>query len=292
MKNIVGYIGVAFLLIALAYSGYRYHALDTSFHVAQNDFASTTESLQYSNSELTDKLNASDALVNDLKTLLGVRTQENETASQQVQALGQTVGTLNKLANTDKELLEKYSSVYFLNENYVPASLSAIDAQFLNRPDKSEQFLAGVYPHLLQLLNDAKAQQVPMQVLSAYRSFGTQSALKTSYKITYGAGTANAFSADQGYSEHQLGTALDFTTPSLNGLTGFEKTTAYSWLQANAYKYGFELSYPKGNKYFVFEPWHWRYVGVELATKLHTDGRNFYDMDQRDIDTYLIKFFD
>jgi LAS superfamily LD-carboxypeptidase LdcB len=120
-----------------------------------------------------------------------------------------------------------------------------------------------------------------------------QSALKTSYKIEYGVGTANSFSADQGYSEHQLGTTIDFTTPA-NGsaLSGFDKTTTYTWLQKNAYLYGFSLSYPKGNTHFVFEPWHWRYVGVELAKKLHDENKTLYDLDQRDIDTYLIKFFD
>ena len=111
--------------------------------------------------------------------------------------------------------------------------------------------------------------------------------------MTYGAGTANSFSADQGYSEHQLGTTVDFTNPTIGAmLTSFEKSMGYAWLQKNAYLYGFSLSYPKGNTHFVFEPWHWRYVGVELAKKLHDEGKTLYDLDQRDIDTYLIKFFD
>ena len=49
------------------------------------------------------------------------------------------------------------------------------------------------------------------------------------------------------------------------------------------YKYGFAISYPAGNAYYKFEPWHWRYVGVELAAKLHNEAKNFYDLDQRDI---------
>jgi D-alanyl-D-alanine carboxypeptidase len=61
---------------------------------------------------------------------------------------------------------------------------------------------------------------------------------------------------------------------------------------ANAYKYGFTLSYPKGNTSYVFEPWHWRFVGVKLATDLHNQGKNFYDLDQRSIDAYLVNFFD
>jgi D-alanyl-D-alanine carboxypeptidase len=117
--------------------------------------------------------------------------------------------------------------------------------------------------------------------------------LKSTYSVTYGAGTANRFSADQGYSEHQLGTTLDFTTPA-TGLvfSKFEKTSAYAWLAENGYTYGFVLSYPKNNTYYQYEPWHWRFVGRGLAAKLHADGKRFYDLDQRDIDSYLISFFD
>ena len=143
------------------------------------------------------------------------------------------------------------------------------------------------------MLLDVKATGTEIRIISAYRSFGEQSSLNTSYKITYGAGTANKFSADQGYSEHQLGTTVDLTTAKLgSSFEQFDGTIAYRWLQDNAYRYGFILSYPKNNKYYQYEPWHWRYVGVDLATKLHNDKKNFYDMDQREIDTYLIKFFD
>ena len=108
----------------------------------------------------------------------------------------------------------------------------------------------------------------------------------------YGSG-ANKFSADQGYSEHQLGTTVDFTTPDIGaGFSKFETTAAYTWLTDNAYKYGFALSYPKNNAYYQFEPWHWRFVGVELATKLHNDNMYFYDLNQRIIDTYLVYIFD
>ena len=110
--------------------------------------------------------------------------------------------------------------------------------------------------------------------------------------MTFGSG-ANKFSAEQGYSEHQLGTTIDFTTPALGAsFSAFDTTSAYEWLQGNAHRFGFVLSYPKGNAYYIYEPWHWRFVGVELATKLHTEGKRFYDMDQREINDYLSKIFD
>jgi D-alanyl-D-alanine carboxypeptidase len=150
-----------------------------------------------------------------------------------------------------------------------------------------------VLPYLEQMLTAASSSGVGIYIDSAYRSFGTQAELKGQYIVTYGAGTANSFSAEQGYSEHQLGTALDFITTGTGGeLSGFDKRPAYAWLVANAYRYGFILSYPPNNGYYIFEPWHWRFVGVKLATDLHNANMYFYQMDQRTINTYLDTFFD
>ena len=89
------------------------------------------------------------------------------------------------------------------------------------------------------------------------------------------------------------GTTIDFTTPKIGAvLTGFDSTPSFAWLKEHAYEYGFILSYPKGNGHFVFEPWHWRYIGITLAKRLHDEGKNFYDLDQRSIDNYLVNIFD
>ena len=88
---------------------------------------------------------------------------------------------------------------------------------------------------------------------------------------------------------HQL---LFISTGQGGNLNGFDKTTAYTWLQGNAYRYGFIVSYPKANGYYIYEPWHWRFVGIRLATYLHNNNKNFYDLDQREIDTYLVNTFD
>ena len=205
--------------------------------------------------------------------------------------IASTVGNLKKLSETDKELLTKYSKVYFLNENYVPNMLSNIATSTLYNKNKIIQIHTGVKFYLEKMIADVSRSDLNLLVLSAYRSFGLQGGLKTAYKFAYGSG-ANQFSADQGYSEHQLGTAVDFTTPKIGEtFSGFSKTAEYTWLVDNAHKYGFILSYPAGNGYYVYEPWHWRFVGVELATKLHTSGSHFYDLNQREIDTYLLKIF-
>jgi D-alanyl-D-alanine carboxypeptidase len=208
----------------------------------------------------------------------------------QIQTITGTVGALAKLSQTDKELLQKYSKVYFLNEHYVPPNLMLIDPQFVYQKNKPLQFHVNAYQYLVKMLGDATTTN-PILLISAYRSFGEQASLKTNYLFTYGSG-ANRFSADQGYSEHQLGTTVDLTTPKLGaGFTKFDGSAAYKWLTENAYRYGFILSYPKQNTYFQYEPWHWRYVGVDLATKLHDSNQFFYDIPQREIDSYLISIF-
>lgn len=210
-----------------------------------------------------------------------------------IDSLSSEVNTIVKLRNLDPELLKKYSKVYFLNENYIPRSLSQIESRYINNPNKPDQYiLSNVLPFLYALLDNAQKDGINLKIRWAYRSFLEQYKLKSQDTMLYGSG-ANKFTADQGYSEHQLGTTVDFTTNEYNGNAYlFNKTKAYQWLLNNAYKYGFILSYPENNSYYVFEPWHWRFVGIKLATKLHNENKHFYDLDQREIDQYLLYIFD
>ncbi len=244
--------------------------------------------LAISQKNLFIKNNENLSLNNNLKA-----EKETNTAFQsQIEGIKSTVGVLEKLSKTDSELLKKYSKIYFLNENYIPQKLVEINPEFLLDKNKIVQIHGDVSSKLERMLNDAKGNGVDIKILSAYRSFSTQATLKSAYKVTYGTG-ANKFSADQGYSEHQLGTTLDFTTTKLGSvLTGFEKTEEYKWLLENAYKYGFVMSYPKENTYYIFEPWHWRYIGIPLATRLHTENTYFYALDQRIINEYLVGILD
>ena len=90
-----------------------------------------------------------------------------------------------------------------------------------------------------------------------------------------------------------MGTPQDFIPRGLGGqLDGFENTQAYHLMQDSAYTYGFVLSYPKSNTSYIFEPWHWRYVGIEFAIFLEEQNKYFYDLDQREIDEYLVNIFD
>ncbi|HEY1037040.1 MAG TPA: M15 family metallopeptidase [Candidatus Paceibacterota bacterium] len=291
-------LGLVILISGLAgYNEYRSAKLKESIQQVAllqtklfEAFASSTEStIEDVNARINNLTNESVALSGAIQST----QNRNEVVAEQIGRVSGTVGSLDKLSKTDPQLLQKYSKVYFLNEHYTPSALETVPAEFSYNKNTKYQVHAKMYPYLNSMLNDAKTTGLSLQVISAFRSYGTQAALKSSYKVTYGAGTANQFSADQGYSEHQLGTTLDFTTPTVGAsYEGFDATPEFAWLTANAYKYGFVLSYPKNNKYYMYEPWHWRYVGKDLALKLHTEGKYFYDLEQRVIDNYLLLIFE
>lgn len=282
------------------YLGYLAYKINQEKLLLDREFVAARAQFEISKNDLSEKIAV---LQGGLSSMTADRDRfensyYNEKAkmddlTSQIGAIQDMVGVIEKLQATDAELLKKYSKVYFLNEHYTPEALVKIDDIYVygqNQIDVKE-IHAKVWPHLKELLDAAIAAGNDSLVLSAYRSYGTQAGLKSAYTVLYGTG-ANRFSADQGYSEHQLGTAVDFTT----GVTGdnfsaFEKTATYKWLIENAHKYGFTISYPENNSYFKFEPWHWRYVGVELAAKLYNEGKYFYDLDQRLIDSYLLSLF-
>lgn len=284
-KSLVSILSVLVLVMLVGYGAgiFGYTHLQNRFEENKKELASTTAAFEANMKVLEEAIiRVNDDLSSNL-----------EESSEQLKKISGTVGTLDKLSKTDKELLQKYSKVYFLNEHYIPSRLTKINSDYVYDKSRTLEFHADVYPFLRNLLEEAEDDDIDLKIASAYRSFGTQTSLKANYKQTYGVGTANTFSADQGYSEHQLGTTVDFTTSKIGGgLAGFDATPAYEWLTKNAHKYGFILSYPKGNAYYVYEPWHWRFVGVELAEELHDEDETFYGTDQRDIDKYLVNIFD
>lgn len=271
------------------------------------ELASTTAALSASTEMLARNISDLNHRTAKLSGTLSVAEQKIVTTEKDIETVTSRVGgfeekvgeisgtvtTLEKLSKTDPELLQKYSKVFFLNEHYVPDRLVEIDPAYLYSERTTQSIHALVWSRLNDLMEAAKRDGMTTYVKSAYRSFAEQKNIKSAYTVTYGVGTANQFSAEQGYSEHQLGTTVDFITTGLGGeFSGFENTPPYAWLLDNAYKYGFILSYYKDNPYYIFEPWHWRYVGIKLAAYLHDTNKHFYDLDQRVIDTYLVNIFD
>ena len=276
---------VGVLAILGGYGYYRLAVLSSYIASLEERFATTTVSLEQNIEQTEETLSKVQAERDSLRRQLGDFEGE-------VNELTLSLSDLERLSRTDPELLQKYSKVYFLNEHYVPPRLVEIPERHKYDEGSDQQVHAEVWPFLEDLLKDVRSSGEEVFIFSSFRSFEEQSALKGQYTITYGEG-ANQFSADQGYSEHQLGTTVDLITTGIDGtLEGFENTDAYEWLLENAHKYGFTLSYPPDNEFYIFEPWHWRFVGVELASKLKKTNRHFYDLDQREIDEFMISLFD
>lgn len=289
-KWILGIFLIIILVGAVtAHTEYRFRKISR----LQNENESNLSTLTQSIGSLTDSVKVLEEQNQDLMLILENERAKSGTLLDQFSTIKSSVGDLEKLAKTDPQLLQKYSKVYFLNENYIPIKLTNIIEDYLFNKNTPLQIHGSVAPYLKKLLEASRDDDLDLKIISAYRSFGTQATLKSSYKTTYGTTKANQFSADQGYSEHQLGTTLDFTTASVGStFAGFDKTPEYAWLLQNAYRYGFVLSYPSNNKYYQFEPWHWRFVGIELAERLHDEEKYFYDLDQRQINEYLGSIFD
>lgn len=135
------------------------------------------------------------------------------------------------------------------------------------------------------MLEAAKADGITLKTCSPYRDLEHQQELfdaKMSYYTRQGLSYIKAFQLSSrtvtypSASEHRLGLALDIVCDTHKNLTeDFADTDAGIWLAQNSYKYGFILRYPKEKEYITgikYEPWHFRYVGVDAATVITQRG--------------------
>lgn len=132
-----------------------------------------------------------------------------------------------------------------------------------------------------ELATAAEAAGHDLKVRSAYRSYDEQVTTFAFWVQQLGYEEALRVSAPPGHSEHQLGTTVDVTTAEV----GFELTTAFGataagqWLEANAWRHGFVISYPAGTEAttgYAYEPWHIRWVGGPAAAAVHQQGVTLY----------------
>ena len=169
-------------------------------------------------------------------------------------------------------LVNKYHK---LPDDYEPDDLVSLE---YNANHKLRKEAAEAFKELTEV---AKLDNVIFYPFSPYRSFATQNVLYNRYKQMDGEKVADTYSARPGFSEHQLGLAVDVRSSTLNDNLTEED---YNWMLNNSYKYGFIIRYPKGKQFitqYIEEPWHIRYLGVELATKVHDSGLTYdeyYDL--------------
>ena len=125
-----------------------------------------------------------------------------------------------------------------------------------------------------KLYEDAVKNNLHIKIRSAYRSYFDQQYIYNGYVARDGKAESDRYSARAGHSEHQTGLAIDISAAS--DLWGdFSKTQECTWMKDNSYKYGFILRYPKDKEYitgYMYEPWHYRYVGVDVAKYIYENN--------------------
>ena len=176
------------------------------------------------------------------------------------------------------DLLVLVNKQYKLPSTYAPKDLVKASNSGIRRGEN--YYLRNILiPDLTRMINDSKAQGIDLSIVSAYRSYQTQVNTynywlsKNNNNVDY----VDTFSARPGHSQHQLGTAIDFSSSEIGDVLGdsFTNTYASRWLLENAYKYGFVLSFPKGSEYitgYKFESWHYRYIGIQYAQEMVNTG--------------------
>lgn len=186
------------------------------------------------------------------------------------------VGTTNKgYKITELDGVTYIDGILLVNKTYpLPSTYQPknpykeITSDYLYGADYIEDYVMEAY---LKMESDAKKEGLSLRITSGYRSYNVQNDLYNNYVTRDGKEEADTYSARAGHSEHQSGLCFD-----LNGTnTNFINTPEGKWLNDNSYKYGFILRYPNGaTNYtgYMYEGWHFRYVGVELATKLYNNG--------------------
>jgi D-alanyl-D-alanine carboxypeptidase len=162
-----------------------------------------------------------------------------------------------------------------VTRSYVPPDLVSVSQAGIAGNGKVR---ALVIEDLKALGEAAAAAGNAIAVQSAYRSYAKQEQVFDDWVAAFGYRRALEISARPGHSEHQLGLAIDFRSdPGGSPFEGDWGTTpAGKWMKAHGWEYGFVLSYPKGKMSLTcydFEPWHYRYVGRDMAAMIHASGQ-------------------
>ncbi|MGM9878947.1 MAG: M15 family metallopeptidase [Bacilli bacterium] len=194
------------------------------------------------------------------------------------------------LSDTNKDILILTNKYLKLDENYKPNDLERIDNKYFINGNKDVNYLRKEAKEAFERLSaDSIKNNTPVYGQSAYRSYERQNILYNEAVKSYGKEKADLDTARAGHSEHQTGLTIDVSSNKKGNMLNFENTSSYNWMINNAHKYGFILRYPKGKEKihgFIYEAWHYRYVGVKVATDMHN---NYSDLTY---DEYYYKFID
>lgn len=174
-----------------------------------------------------------------------------------------------------------------LDPDYVPEDLVPVDIPFAYIGEDRRNYLREPAARALEnMFRSASDVGLNLIGVSGYRSYDRQRNIYEQNLAVKGEEYTSLYSAKPGQSEHQTGLAMDISTPSIFSslTTEFENTPEGRWLRDNAPNYGFILRYPAGKEHitgYAYEPWHFRYVGIPLATYLKNEGITLEEYYQR-----------
>ena len=174
-------------------------------------------------------------------------------------------------ADTTKASLTLVNKYYYLSETYIPANL--VTTKGCGRKQLVQEAATAFNSMCTAMTNLG----MDLVITTAYRSYQFQYNLYHYYLLHDSQAVVDLTSARPGHSEHQTGYVADIVKYKTNTET-FLDTDEYRWLIANAYKYGFILRYASDKTNitgYSYESWHYRYVGVEVATFIHDHNITF-----------------
>ena len=174
---------------------------------------------------------------------------------------------IKKIKNPDN-ILVLVNKNNKLDNNYKPKDLEIINIKYSNKDKYLRKEAKEAFE---QLSEDASKLNLSIIAVSTFRSYSYQKNLYSEYVNKKGKKYADLCSARPGHSEHQTGLSLD-VMGSNKDYNKFDESKEFNWMINNAYKYGFILRYPKDKEHitgFKYEPWHYRYVGKEIAKIIH-----------------------
>lgn len=159
------------------------------------------------------------------------------------------------------ELLQLVDKTHGMAADFEPSDLVSLNDYRLQVSRNDLRLRRAIMEAVLAMDQAARAEGVTLVFSSAYRSYTYQEGLFSRYSSQFGETEAGRFSARQGHSQHQLGTAIDFGSID----NSFAETAAGKWMAANAWRFGFSMSYPQGMEErtgYMWESWHFRYITI------------------------------
>ncbi len=163
----------------------------------------------------------------------------------------------------------------YLNNSFIPNEIVDVDINYAYQNNKASKEVNDAY---VLMAKEAKKDNIILLVNSSYRTYERQEEIYKEFYYSKGISYADKYAARAGYSEHQTGLALDIFTSGRSTTSDFDQSEAFKWLTNNAHKYGFILRYPKDKEYltgYSYESWHYRYLGVDTATKVYNSGLTY-----------------